>query len=299
MVLEPGVGRQQRAVGRGGDQEGAVGSGREQLLQFGAGGLDLVDHHDGADPGEVRGELPGVGAEAGGVVGGGEEVLEQVGGGAVVPAELDDAARREVAGRLGHGGEQGAAARAGLADQAYRAALGEQAEQLGDVRLAVEQRQVGGAGAEGERADRAAGAADRAAGGLAAPDPARLRAPLLGAGADLGAVRGADRHEQAAGDQLTAPGAHGLLPELTGWLSHDLLRPFVLPTTAYGRVRAGHPARRRAGEPLPGPAAVLSDGRLLHIRPRACRAVPPRRRSGADGGPFGSVRRVRGGAEKV
>ena len=253
MVPQPGVGGQGRAVGGDRDQEGAARGGGEQSLQLGAGRLGLVDHDDRADPGEVGGQLARVGPEAGGVVGGREEVLEQVGGGAAVSAELDDAAGGEVGGGLGHGGQQGAAARAGLADQAYRAALGEQAEQFGDVGLAVEQRQVGGPGTEGERADGAADAPDRAAGGLTAFDPARAGPPLLRAGPGLGAVRGADADQQAAGDQFAAAGAGGLLPELPGWLCHVLLRIVV------GRRRPA-PAGTRLGR---------GRGRAAGSRPRA------------------------------
>ncbi len=224
VVLHPGAGRRRRAVRGDRHQEGAAGGGGEQVLQFGVGGLGRVDHDDRGDLGEVGGQPGGVGPVAGGVVGGGEEVLEQVGGGAAVAAELDDTAGGEVGGGFGDGRQQRAAARAGLADQAYRAALGEQAEEFGDVGLAVQQRQVGGPGAERERADRPADAADRAAGGLAASDPARAGLPLLGAGPGLGSVRGADSHQQAAGDQFTAAGADRLLPELPGWLCHVLLR---------------------------------------------------------------------------
>lgn len=172
----------------------------------------------------MDGQLPGVGAVSGGVVGGREEVLEQVGAGPAVAAELHHAVGGEVGGGLGDGRQQRAAARAGLADQAYRSALGEQGEQFGGVGLAVEHRQIGGPGAERERADRAADAADRTAGGLAASGPARTGPPLLGTGPGLGAVRGADAHQQGAGDQFAAAGANGLLPELPGWLCHVLLR---------------------------------------------------------------------------
>ncbi len=139
-------------------------------------------------------------------------------------AELDDPVRGELAGRLGDGGQQGAAARSGLADQAYGAPFGQLAEQLGDVRLAVEQGHVGGAGAEGERADGPAGAERRAA-LVAARCAARAGLPLVGAGPGLGAVRGPDGHQQPAGDQFAGTRAHALLPEFTGWLSHVSLRP--------------------------------------------------------------------------
>ncbi|WP_329567678.1 hypothetical protein [Kitasatospora sp. NBC_01266] len=84
-------------------------------------------------------------------------------------AELDHAVRGEFARTLGDGGQQRAAAGPGLPEQPDRAAFGELAEQLGDLGLPVQQRQVAGARAEGQRTDRRGRPRARAA----APPPWR------------------------------------------------------------------------------------------------------------------------------
>nr|WNW39947.1 hypothetical protein RKE32_21535 [Streptomyces sp. Li-HN-5-13] len=219
VVAQPRAGGRGRAVGDGGQQERALGGEREQVLQFLAERFDVVDHHHRGDAGQQFGQLFAVGAEVGGLVGDGEQVLEQVGGGAPVAAEPHHAVGGEFRGGFGDGGEQGGAAGAGLAEQPDRAAGPELFEQRGDVALAVQQPQVGGAGAQGERSDGGAGAEFRP--GLhQAADPAGLRHPLVRAVPGLGALRPADHHQPLAADQFPAPRAHPVPPELPARLTH-------------------------------------------------------------------------------
>ncbi|WP_157032176.1 hypothetical protein [Kitasatospora cheerisanensis] len=219
VVAQPGAGRRRQPVVGGGEQERAFGRQREQVLQLVAGRLHVVDHHHRGDAGQQFGELFPVGPEVRGVVGGREQVLEQVGGGPAVAAQPHHAVRGQLARGLGDGRQQRGASRAGLADQAHRAAFPELSEHGGEVALAVQQRQVSGAGAEGERSDR--GARPEFGPGLhQSADPARLRQPLVGAVPCLRALRPADHHQPLTADQFSTPRAYPVPPELPARLTH-------------------------------------------------------------------------------